>query len=123
MPCRVIRITGPTADDYQAWRAMGYTGTWEQYAADKALSAGQHVMICGPAVRDWQQCSCGALAGYLCDYLVGHGRTCDRPLCSECAAHGRAGKDIHYCPDHLAAWERWLVAGGCDVALLARLRR
>lgn len=38
--------------------------------------------------------------GLLCDYPVGDGKTCDKPLCN---GHARqVGPDLHYCHDHPA---------------------
>jgi hypothetical protein len=46
-------------------------------------------------------CSCGAPADLLCDYpLRGTkaGKTCDRPICGECAVNIGPDKDL--CPTH-----------------------
>ena len=42
---------------------------------------------------------CRDLSGYLCDFEVCPGVTCDTPLCRD-HAH-EVGKDRHYCPRHL----------------------
>ena len=41
---------------------------------------------------------CLAVSGYLCDWKLPNGQTCDRTLC-DAHAHS-AGKNVHYCPDH-----------------------
>lgn len=41
------------------------------------------------------------LAGKLCDFPLGHGKTCSAPICDKHATKG--GKDIDYCPDHKSA--------------------
>ena len=41
---------------------------------------------------------CGSISGFLCDGLVGEGKTCDMPLCEKCRVH--QGEDTDYCPDH-----------------------
>jgi hypothetical protein len=38
------------------------------------------------------------LAGRLCDYPIGKGRTCNAPICQKHSTPG--GKGIDYCPDH-----------------------
>lgn len=51
--------------------------------------------------------SCGRAASKLCDWkLAGEkaGKTCDRPLCANCARSPAPGKDL--CPAHWRAWER-----------------
>lgn len=121
MPCRIIRAEGPTVAEYQQWQAMGFTGTWEQYLDSKRQSKDLRVFMCGPQMADVQQCACGALAGYLCDYPVGQDRTCDRALCRACAERGHAGEDLHYCPDHRAQWLDWLADRGLDAALLTQM--
>jgi hypothetical protein len=47
--------------------------------------------------------ACKADAWALCDWPVGGGRTCDKPLCLE-HAH-LVGANRHYCPRHLAMIE------------------
>lgn len=70
---------------------------------------GKHVgFICGqlgPHCAD-----CGSVGDSLCDYPVGHGKTCDRPMCGDHAA--AIGPDIHYCASHLEQWKRWRAGGG-----------
>jgi len=41
----------------------------------------------------------------LCDWKVAGGKTCDAPMCAECAIH--VGKDKDICPAHREAYERW----------------
>lgn len=49
--------------------------------------------------RSREKCwKCGRPASLLCDYPVGEGKTCDKPLCRACAIH--VGHDRDYCPDH-----------------------
>lgn len=49
---------------------------------------------------DGKACRCMALSGYLCDWRMFDGRTCDQPLCDE-HAH-QVGADRHLCPAHAA---------------------
>jgi hypothetical protein len=46
----------------------------------------------------WKLDGLRQLAGLLCDYPVGNGKTCDKPMCAKHSTSG--GKDIDYCPDH-----------------------
>lgn len=49
---------------------------------------------------------CGFLATLQCDWKMSDGTTCDRHLCE---AHGKeVGPEKHLCPEHQAAFDRWL---------------
>lgn len=53
---------------------------------------------------------CAWVSDYLCDYPVGRGKTCDARLCDK---HGtEVAPNIHYCPGHLAEWEKFKAEGG-----------
>jgi hypothetical protein len=53
---------------------------------------------------------CGDLGANLCDYPVGHGKTCDRLLCDY---HAKLiAPDLHYCGPHAAEWQAFRDAGG-----------
>ena len=52
-------------------------------------------------VRKSELCECGRLRVALCDYPVGGGKTCDRPICEKCRTH--VGKDTDYCKTHSGA--------------------
>lgn len=43
---------------------------------------------------------CCAISGFLCDWQLPDGGTCDKPLCEEHAQ--QVAKDRHLCPEHLA---------------------
>lgn len=59
----------------------------------------------------WQHCTdCLEPAEFLCDFPVGDGKTCDRPLC-EGHAH-EVAPDVHYCTGHHAMWEEFRASGG-----------
>lgn len=54
----------------------------------------------GRRPRRTPDCSCctqreGPL---LCDFPIGNGKTCDKPLCRDCAR--RVGPNRDYCPSH-----------------------
>jgi hypothetical protein len=55
---------------------------------------------------------CGAAGGFLCDFPVADGRTCDRPLC-ERHAH-LIGPDLHYCAAHMVMWRDFRDSGGVE---------
>lgn len=64
--------------------------------------------ICGEL---GQHCAeCGAVSDALCDFPVGDGKTCDRPLCEYCAK--QVAPDIHYCAGHHAEWQAFRDSGG-----------
>lgn len=56
------------------------------------------MIVCGRGRR--KQCKwCGRRpVTKLCDYPVGHGRTCDAEMCDECATH--IAHETDYCPKH-----------------------
>lgn len=53
---------------------------------DELRCAGVDVptFLCGEGVA---ACACGYFAEYLCDFPMGGGKTCDAPLCEDCARH------------------------------------
>lgn len=68
---------------------------------------GTVAIICTSRGRQ-KRCACGRPARYLCDWKLGGGKTCDRPIC---AVHAEeVAKDKHLCVDHQAAYARWLDA-------------
>jgi hypothetical protein len=46
----------------------------------------------------------------LCDFPVGAGKTCDRPICEYHAAE--VAPNVDYCPAHHAEWKAFRDAGG-----------
>lgn len=73
-----------------------------------------HVKLGGPKSKQPKPCAaripappevgpgtvlCCAISGFLCDFELPQGGTCDRPLCEE-HAH-QVAKDRHLCPEHL----------------------
>lgn len=72
---------------------------------------GNHVgFICGDFGEPCREC--GSVADYLCDYPVGEGKTCDRPICVDHAAE--VGPEIHYCHGHQAEWLAFKESGGVE---------
>lgn len=67
-------------------------------------------IICGNLGPHCQAARCGRIGDLLCDFPVGDGKTCDRPLCEHHAVE--VAPDMHYCPAHLLEWERFRESGG-----------
>lgn len=113
MACYVEKSRGPTKKEYAEWQKMGYLGTWERYSKAKESNLGSVMFITGdlgPHCTD-----CAAIGDLLCDYPVGDGKTCDRPMCED---HGaEIGFDLHYCHAHHAMWTEFKNNGGVDEAL------
>lgn len=112
MPCYSEHLKVPSRLEYEHSKSMGYQGTFEDYSA---MCAGRDlkIFICGdlgPHCAD-----CMGFGDFLCDYPVGDGKTCDRPMCSD-HSHG-VGLDIHYCETHFRMWKEFKESGGVDSAL------
>lgn len=76
------------------------------------MADGGTMFLCGDL---GPPCHCGAVGGFLCDYPVGEGRTCDVALC---ASHAyEVAPEIHYCAGHLTLWEHFRDSGGLRVEL------
>jgi hypothetical protein len=74
----------------------------------KKSSDGGKMFICGklgPHCAD-----CAGFGDYLCDYPVGDGKTCDRPMCDDHATE--IAPEVHYCAGHLKMWREFCEAGG-----------
>lgn len=66
--------------------------------------------LCGKLGPHCAAEKCAAVSGFLCDFPVAKGRTCDVPLC---ASHAyEIAPNIHYCPGHLAVWQEFKDSGG-----------
>jgi len=67
-------------------------------------SPGGVIIICtrGKGAKRKPSCRCGFTATRLCDWKMGGGKTCDRPLCPKCSHEPTEGKDL--CPAHAAEW-------------------
>lgn len=53
---------------------------------------------------------CAGFGDYLCDYPVGDGKTCDRPMCDDHA--NEIAPEVHYCAGHMKLWQEFKDAGG-----------
>ena len=113
MPCYIERIKPANRAEYETWKSSGYLGTWEDYCRAKENTAGQTMFICGDLGEHCADCS--ALGEFLCDFPVGEGKTCDRPICEQ-HAH-EIGPELHYCKAHHQMWQDFRNQGGVDAAL------
>lgn len=74
------------------------------------LEDGRLAHICGELGPHCGECS--GVGDYLCDYPVGDGKTCDRPLCEHHAKE--VAPEIHYCPSHWREWNEFRQSGGVE---------
>jgi hypothetical protein len=113
MPCYIQKTKPPTKTEYKAWQDLGYTGTWEKFCENRKLTEGQTMFICGDLGAHCADCS--AVGDFLCDFPVGDGKTCDRPICED---HSKEiGPDLHYCDTHYGMWCDFKDSGGINSAL------
>jgi hypothetical protein len=70
---------------------------------------GVTAIVCG-SPRKPKKCSeCGKAPGTrLCDWKMGGGKTCDKPLCDVCAFPPAHKKDL--CAEHALAFKQWQAA-------------
>jgi hypothetical protein len=68
----------------------------ERYVSpDGSLS----MIICSRGPKKTVLCHyCGKPSTSLCDYPIGNGKTCDRPMCNTC--RNKIGPDLDVCRDH-----------------------
>lgn len=108
----IITAKGPSPEDYATQVSMGYHAPYERYEEMAKRFEGTRIFICGdlgPHCTD-----CAAPSDVLCDYPVGDGKTCDRPMCSDHAYH--VSTDTDYCRDHSIMWQEYLASErGYDV--------
>jgi hypothetical protein len=67
---------------------------------------GVGAIVCGPRPRSKKCCACAKPGELLCDWKIGGGKTCDKPICAEHAQHVDDDKDL--CPEHQEAYRNWL---------------
>lgn len=79
------------------------------------MKDGGHAFMCGDLGDHCAAENCSDVSGYLCDYPVGNGRTCDLSICQSHAYE--VAPEIHYCPGHLALWVEFSESGGAEKAL------
>jgi len=76
---------------------------------------GGSIFFCGDLGPHCADHRCNWLPDNLCDYPVGPGKTCDRPICADHSYE--IGPDIHYCASHYKAWEKFVADGGVKKVL------
>ncbi len=70
------------------------------------LDNGGVAIVCTPRQRAKRCSACGRAARLLCDWKIGDGKTCDKPIC---AMHAQeVGEDKHLCPEHQEQYRAWL---------------
>lgn len=67
------------------------------------------MIACGRGPKR-KRCECGNPGPLLCDWKVGRGKTCDKPICHHHAQHVADDKDL--CPEHQIAYAEWLAKRG-----------
>jgi len=55
-------------------------------------------VICSRGPKRQKCYICSRLSSSLCDYPVGNGKTCDKPMCSQCKT--TIGPDLDVCREH-----------------------
>lgn len=113
MSCYVDKIRAPSRREFDLWKSIGYLGDYEAYAASKEGHVGSTMFICGDLGGHCADCA--GFDDFLCDYPVGDGKTCDRPMCVD-HAHEIA-PEIHYCDGHHKMWTEFKNRGGVDDVL------
>lgn len=77
---------------------------------------GHPFFFCGRNLKEKKCADCLDLASKLCDYPVGKGKTCDRPVCD---LHSAAvGPNLDYCATHFEMWKRHAKATGVEPFIL-----
>lgn len=60
-------------------------------------TGGITAIVCTRGARPIR-CKCGARGDKLCDWPIGDGKTCDKPMCDRHATN--VGKNLDYCKIH-----------------------
>lgn len=103
MPRYQYRVCEPSRADFELWQSTGFTGTYAQYEQAKRREYGGLISLhgdLGPHCAD-----CSGVGDFLCDYPVGDGKTCDRPMCDRHVTV--IGPEMHYCKAHAQAWNQY----------------
>lgn len=69
---------------------------------------GGSMFICGDLGAHCADCA--GFGDFLCDYPVGDGKTCDRPMCGEHV--NEIAPEVHYCAGHMKLWKEFKASGG-----------
>ena len=73
------------------------------------------ITLCGDLGPRCADSRCMWVADCLCDFPVGNGKTCDRPVCEDHAYE--VAPDIHYCAPHYNEWMKFKNDGGVKEVL------
>lgn len=112
MATYVVRPKPPCVEEWRMWVAMGYLGSYEMYQRAVRERGESPMFITGDLGAHCTECL--APGENLCDYPVGDGKTCDRPLCDDHCTE--VTKDVHYCRGHFIMWREYLASQrGYDV--------
>lgn len=103
MTLYIIKPKPPTREEYRTWLSVGFRGSWDRYREIKRLSDGVPMFLHGDLGPHCTECA--SPSEVLCDYPVGDGKTCDRPLCGDHSHHVLS--DVDYCASHFAEWVRF----------------
>lgn len=106
MACYIVKMKPPSVEEWRTWVMMGYLGSYERYEATVRDRGMSHMHIKGDLGPHCTECS--APGDNLCDYPVGEGKTCDRPLCDEHCTE--VAPDVHYCRGHFIMWREYLAS-------------
>lgn len=68
------------------------------------------MFLCGDLGQHCADSRCSWISENLCDYPVGDGKTCDRPICNDHAYE--VAPDMHYCAPHYNEWMKFKNNGG-----------
>jgi len=71
------------------------------------MKDGGRMIMCGNLGEHCAEC--GNVSGFLCDYPVGDGKTCDRPMCEDHL--NEIAPNLHYCAQHLQMYREFVASG------------
>lgn len=113
MPVYIEKPKKRSMSDFREWQRLGFTGGLKEYLRIKKQNSGGTFFIKGDLGAHCADCA--GVGDYLCDYPVGDGKTCDRPMCED-HSHETA-PEVHYCDFHYKEWRKFVESGGVDTAL------
>ena len=63
------------------------------------MKDGTRLILCSRGRQERVKCAfCGRPATFYCDYSIGNGKTCDKPICRKCRT--AIGVELDVCPHH-----------------------
>ncbi len=102
MGCTVFKSRDYTLREQLAAMGSSPNPNTPDSVLDRVRPGGIVTFACGSA--EMAVCRCGHLADILCDWPTERGKTCDLPLCSECAT--KIGEDRDLCGIHFAMFAK-----------------